>query len=100
MSENKEGDLKVWWVPQVPMEAFEFPVSSTEEAAKFLNVLAEYDAFQMLNNVKPDYSNAGGLSVFEDGEWVDWSNPETGEDDPQNDFPQPSLGWCEKLSMM
>lgn len=77
-----DGDLKVWWIPQVPMRAFEVPVSSVEEAAKIMTVLAEYDLFQFENRVKPDYCNTGGLLVFEEGEWVDWEDPETFEDDP------------------
>jgi hypothetical protein len=75
--------FKVWWIPQVPMKAFEVPVSSVDEAAKLLEVLAAYDAFQFENNIKPDYCNVGGLQVFEDGEWVDWYDRETGEDDPR-----------------
>jgi len=93
-----EGDLKVWWVPQAPMRSFEVPVFSPEQGAFLLNVLAEYDAFQLLNNVKPDYCNSGGLMVFEGGEWCDWQGEGTFEDDPQDKFPQPSLGWCKKLS--
>lgn len=80
--ETKEGDLKIWWIPQVPMTAFEVPVKSPEEAAKIMVVLADYDIFQFENRVKPDYSNAGGLCVFESGEWVDWEDPETFEQDP------------------
>ncbi len=75
--------MKVWWIPQVPMKAFEVEVSSIEEGVKLLDVLAKYDAFQFENNVKPDYCNAGGLMVREsDGEWCDWYDEETGEDDP------------------
>lgn len=77
---NKEGDLKVWWIPQVPMDAFEVPVKSTDEAAFLLNTLANYDIFQYENNVKPDYCNAGGLVVFEDGDWCDWQCSETFRD--------------------
>ena len=75
------GDLKVWWIPQVPGKPFEVPVSSVDEARKLLDVLADYDAFQFKNNIKPDYCNAGGLVVYEiehvDGmehrrDWVDW----------------------------
>lgn len=77
---NKEGDLKVWWIPQVPMNQFEVHVKSPEQAILILDTLADYDKFQLDNNIKPDYCNAGGLSVFEDGEWSDWYHPETGED--------------------
>ncbi len=73
--------LRVWWIPQVPMKPFYVPVSSLEEGAKLLDVLAAYDMFQFENNVKPDYCNVGGLDVFEDGEWCSWMDEETGEDD-------------------
>ena len=85
---NKPGDLRVWWVPQVPGKCFYVPVSSIEEAAKLLVVLADYDLFQYNNRIKPDYCNAGGLQVFlddafEDGpDWCDWYDEDTGEEDP------------------
>jgi hypothetical protein len=75
--------LKVWWIPQIPMTAFEVEVETVEEGAKLLDVLTNYDLFQLKHRIKPDYSNAGGLVVFEDGEWVDWYDEETGEDDPR-----------------
>jgi hypothetical protein len=76
----KEGDLQVWWIPQIPMKAFEVSVTSVNEGANILHVLADYDLFQLKNNIKPDFSNAGGLNVFEDGEWSTWYHPDTGED--------------------
>jgi len=76
MNKPKEGDLKVWWIPQVPMKAFEVPVESSKQAKFLLDALAKYDLFQFENKVKPDYANAGGLSVYQDGEWVDWTNEE------------------------
>lgn len=75
----KEGDLKIWWIPQVPMKAFTFRVPDLRTAQQMLDVLAQYDLFQWRNDVKPDYSNAGGLQVFEDGEWTDWYS-EDGDD--------------------
>jgi hypothetical protein len=72
--EPQLGDLQVWWIPQVPMKPFIVPVGSLDQAMKIMDVLAEYDMFQFKNKVKPDYANAGGLSVFEDGEWLDWEN--------------------------
>jgi hypothetical protein len=77
--------LKLWWIPQIPMKAFEVEIASLEEGVKLLEVLANYDLFQFENNVKPDYSNAGGIVMFEaeSGEWVDWYDDDTGEDDPR-----------------
>lgn len=76
----KDGDLKVWWIPQVPMKSFDVSVKSPAEAAMLLKVLADYDIFQFENNIKPDYCNTGGLCIFENGEWIDWEDPETGAD--------------------
>ncbi|ONN71698.1 hypothetical protein [Pseudomonas oryzihabitans] len=76
--------LRVWWIPQVPMPAFYVPVSSVEEGAKIMDVLADYDDFQYRNNVKPDYSNTGGLEEQdEEGDWFSWEDEETGIDDPR-----------------
>ena len=79
------GDLRVWHIPQVPMEAFCVPVDSPEEAVKILDVLANYDIFQYQKRVKPDYCNAAGLEVYEAGGsddgtapgWVEWECPDT-----------------------
>ena len=66
--------LRVWWIPQVPMGAFYIPVESVEEGKKVLDMLAAYDAFQLQNRIKPDYSNAGGLQVYnpEIADYEDW----------------------------
>jgi hypothetical protein len=71
---------------------FEYPVNSPQEAFIVLDALAEYDFFQYEHKVKPDYSLAGGLVVFNeeflieetdevegwDG-WIDWSCEFRGE---------------------
>jgi hypothetical protein len=83
----KTGDLRVWWVPQVPMKAFYVSVESPEEAKKMLDTLARYDQFQLDNDIKPDYCNAGGLQCFNqegvgsafEQEWADWYDEETGD---------------------
>lgn len=75
----KHGDLRIWWIPQVPMKAFNMPVKNLVEARLLLDTLAYYDLFQLENNVKPDYSNAGGLSVYDDiseHDWIDWLDQE------------------------
>lgn len=82
--EPKVGDLRVWWIPQIPGKPFHVHVESVEEAVLILNTLAAYDAFQLENNIKPDYCNVGGLEVYDscggnDGNspgWCEWYNDE------------------------
>jgi hypothetical protein len=76
----KQNDLRVWWIPQVPGAAFEWPVADLTQAALMLDALAAYDDFQFAQNVKGDYANMGGLVVFDGKEWNDW------EDDDCDDF--------------
>lgn len=89
MSENKVGDLRVWWIPQIPGEPFTVPVKDIVEGVKVLDILASYDLFQLANNIKGDYCNAGGLQVFLDDAgdgkpgWCEWYDEETGEDNPK-----------------
>jgi hypothetical protein len=72
MKKPKLGQLRVWWIPQVPMKSFHVEVSNVNEAKLLLKVLADYDIFQFENRIKPDYSNAGGLQTWDGEEWVDW----------------------------
>jgi hypothetical protein len=76
LAKPKDGDLKVWWIPQVAMKAFEVPVNTVAEAKLLLKTLADYDIFQFENKVKPDYCNTGGLVIFDakENEWIDWEN--------------------------
>lgn len=73
--------LRVWHIPQVPGKAFHVDVESPAEAAKILEVLAEYDLFQFKCNIKPDYCNAGGLTVKEGDDWVTWCDKDGDEID-------------------
>lgn len=77
----QSGDLRVWWIPQIPMKPFIVKVGSIKEAKLILNTLADYNLFQLHNHIKPDYANAGGLEVYEtdfDGsgkaDWFEWEN--------------------------
>ena len=76
MVDIMENKLRVWWIPQVGAisEAFYVPVQSVEEGKKVLDMLAAYDAFQLQNRIKPDYSNAGGLQIYnpEIADYEDW----------------------------
>ena len=85
-----ERKMKVWWIPQVPGKPFEVSVDTVQEGVRIMSLLADYDNFQYQNKIKPDYCNMGGIQVFDpeddsdsaDGSWVDWYDPETGEDNP------------------
>lgn len=79
--------LRVWHIPQVPMKPFYVEVSSVEEGVKMMDALADYDLFQLENNIKPDYCNANGLQIWDErlteedmvdmeltDKWVDWYN--------------------------
>lgn len=67
-----EGDLRVWHIPQVPGKPFEVLVNNPIEGMFIMDILARYDLFQFEHNIKPDYCNAQGLDVWEDGEWCTW----------------------------
>ncbi len=79
--------LRVWHIPQVPMNPFLVEVDNLVEAKLLLDVFAGYDQFQLDNRVKPDYSNASGVSIFTPdckteapgSEWVDWHPDDTPE---------------------
>jgi len=78
---TEEQQLRVWWIPQVPMKAFYVEVKDIAEAKKIIDVLGQYDMFQYKNNIKPDYCNVGGLEVwiedlYEEGcsGWTEWEN--------------------------
>jgi hypothetical protein len=88
MEKHNNGDLRVWWIPQIPMDAFHVPVPDLKTASLILDTLARYDLFQYENNVKPDYSNVGGLQVFEDGEWIDWWSDDGDDFDTVRDDPE------------
>jgi hypothetical protein len=79
MPTPKQGDLRVWHIPQVPGDPFYVPVVSPHQAIYICDVLSQYDLFQFEQNVKLDFSNAQGLEVYVDTEWADWYNDD-GED--------------------
>jgi len=71
-----KNKYRVWHIPQVPGKSFHVFVNNPKEAKKVLEILADYDIFQYDNHIKPDYSNAGGLEVYEQGEWSEWLDDE------------------------
>lgn len=89
----REGDLKVWWIPQVPGRAFEISVSTEAEGRRLCSILADYDLFQYKWHIKPDYSNSGGVARFEDGEWCDVEKDEEDGDREKYQNALKQAGW-------
>ena len=62
------------------MKAFEVYSDDLDYLVKLEDVLAQYDAFQFENDIKPDYSNMTFIqSKDDDGEWGDLDNFEISE---------------------
>ena len=72
--------LRVSHFPQIPCKPFTVDVESPQEAKKIMDILADYDQFQLDNRIKPDYAN---MSVFEywdeeEQDWLNWYDEDTG----------------------
>lgn len=80
-----EGDLRVWWIPQIPGKPFLVSVRTLHEAKLLTTSLALYDLFQFIHHIKPDYSNVGGCQIFQDGKWVDFWTEDGEEFDKLNE---------------
>lgn len=88
--------LRVWWIPQVGIkETFYVPVESVEEGKKVMDLLATYDAFQLQNKVKSDYSNVGGLQIWDEDsqDWENWYM------ETEDDFFDDVDDYCEQCEM-
>lgn len=68
-----ELSFRFWYIPQIPMKAYEREFKTLEEAKTALDMVIEFSTFEFENNVKGAYSDAGGVSEFNpfDGEWDD-----------------------------
>lgn len=66
--EAKRKAYYVWHIPQIPGKAFIYDTDNYDEALRVVDLLADYDAFQFENNIKPDYSNASGVMQWDDEE--------------------------------
>lgn len=66
--------FKAWYIPQVPMKAFEAERGTAEEAQAALDLITDFSIFEFDNKVKPDYSDAGGVVVWDEyeQEWIDY----------------------------
>lgn len=68
--------FKIWYVHQMPSEAFEREVADPATGQQILDIIYELALFQFANNMIPDYANTGGVVYLdEDGDWSDY-NPD------------------------
>ncbi len=69
------GDLRVWHIQNPPSAPAWYNVKGPQQGANLINELARRD----LLPASGIESNAIGLCVYEDGDWVDWYD-EDGDD--------------------
>ena len=66
------SDYKVWYIPQVPGKPFEVRVNDLPTARLILDTLTNFSGFEFEHRVKPDYCDAGGISILDhEGDWID-----------------------------
>lgn len=63
--------FRAWYIPQVPMAAFDYEAPTKEEATRILDAITKFSIFEYENRIKPDYSDVGGVQELVDGEWID-----------------------------
>ena len=62
-----EGDIQIWYIPQLPGKAYTVNVPSRDlgEAQRILDAIIGLSIFEFENKVKPDYSDAAGITRWE-----------------------------------
>lgn len=71
--------FKIWYIPQLPMPAFEREYDDFQTAKAVINAIIGLSIFEFENRVKPDYADMAGISQWEDGEWCDVEDEEWDE---------------------
>ena len=65
--------FRAWYVAKMPMKAFTVETTNAIDAEKILDVLEDFSLFEIQNNVKPDYAEAGGIDIW-DEEYQEWTD--------------------------
>lgn len=66
MSEVK---YRIWYIPQIPMDAFTKEVEDLDTAKLLLNTIIDFSIFEYNHRVKPDYADASGIDRWDGEEW-------------------------------
>ena len=74
--------FKVWYIPQVPAEPVEVEwIEDVNTAIKVYGWMVKLSIYEFNNNIKLDYSDAGGIQFEnENWDWEDIENEEKWED--------------------
>lgn len=77
----RTSKYKLWHIPQIPGQPIVIEFEYVADAVMVSDILADYDQFQLDTNIKPDYSNASGIMVWneEDGSYEDVDDDLEGE---------------------
>lgn len=100
MMKNVKGNFRVWHIPQVGADAiFRLHCNSLEEAYRIQSILAVYDIFEYHNRIKPDFSNASGIEIYdeEEQEWCDYYNEDGLDPDELYEDDKEMQDWINKL---
>lgn len=80
--------FRVWWISQIPLRRGQKPFyveAPNFKTALLLDAtLGRYDIYQYENNIKPDFSNTGGIQVW-DADENDWISIDESEYDEWED---------------
>ena len=95
-----KGNFRVWHIPQVGADAmFHVYWDSLEEAYRIQSILAVYDIFECQNRIKPDFSNASGIEIYdeEEQEYCDYYDEEGLDPDEIYEDDKEMQDWLHEL---
>lgn len=71
--------ITLYHIPKIGTPAFTIPVPDAFSGALLLTAVTHYVRYQEETRQHPFSANAGGIFIVEDGQELDWSDPETDE---------------------
>lgn len=70
------SEFRMWYIPQIPMPPFTREFDTAREAQAALDLIFAFSFFEFENRVKPDYTDAGGIEIWDEdaAEWGDYDD--------------------------
>lgn len=63
--------FKIWYIPQIPMPAFEREYGNFDTAREVLDAIIGLSIFEFEHRVKPDYADMAGIQRWTEEGWED-----------------------------